>query len=42
MDSKPRSGGLTGEEKRVFMDMVRSLALTLSFQALLKTLSTGS
>ena len=22
MDSKPRSGGLSGEEKRIFMDMV--------------------
>ena len=31
MDSKPRSGGLSTEEKRIFMDMVRFLALIPSF-----------
>ena len=25
MDSKPRSGGLAGDEKRIFMDMVEAL-----------------
>ncbi len=30
MDSKPRSGGLATEEKRIFMDMVRALALTFA------------
>jgi len=31
MDSKPRSGGLSGEEKRIFMDMVTTLAPALIF-----------
>ena len=31
MDSKPRSGGLSGEEKRIFMDMVTTLAPAMIF-----------
>ena len=41
MDVKPRSGGLSADEKRIFMDMVTALALIFTASSLVLMLQTA-